>query len=171
MDSSRWPMQYNAASFYGPVGKVPSLLVNLPFPYPVYFGVHLVHSCQIHKKCADSLGEVFRTIARWHGYDDNLPPEDLKQVLSNMRADGSSCYDGTYALRNKTGGNSVSMHAYGCAIDFDAARNPRGKPGHFKPFDIVVTAFKSEGWIWGGDWHGATCDPMHFQAARVLTRV
>jgi hypothetical protein len=67
------------------------------------------------------------------------------------------------------------MHAYGCAIDFDAPRNGLGdKTPNFANIPEVLSAFKSEGAIWGGDWNGngdtqdeRRCDGMHWQFARL----
>jgi hypothetical protein len=62
------------------------------------------------------------------------------------------------------------MHSWGCAIDLDPGRNAfHDQTGHFGAGGAiaVVRAFEAEGWIWGGRWAGRSCDPMHFQAARV----
>lgn len=160
--TNNWPLQSDAARFYGVVGSIPAQLANVPFPFPVFFGAYHVRSCQIHKKCALSLARVFSSIAQT--YDCGANPSDAARA--KMQRDGVSQYDGTYALRNKVGGSTLSMHAYGCAIDFDAAHNPRGKQGRFKADSAIVKCFEAEGWIWGGHWHNDTCDPMHFQAAR-----
>lgn len=54
---------------------------------------------------------------------------------------------------------SLSMHAYGIALDINPAQNKVGTRGNIP--DKWVEAFKYEGFIWGGDWK--TPDPMHFE--------
>ncbi len=75
-------------------------------------------------------------------------------------------YDGSFNLRPMRGGTTLSMHAYGCALDFDAADNPFHSETHlFTADSIIVQKFEAAGWIWGGRW--LSPDAMHFQAARV----
>jgi D-alanyl-D-alanine carboxypeptidase len=162
-NTSRWPTQAQVPQYYGSVGSIPSHLVNVPFPYPVFYGPYLVHSCMIHRLCADSLTRILAKIAAEYHYSITY----AAYAVPKMTRDGVNQYDGTYNLRNKTNEATLSMHAFGIAIDFDAGHNPRGKPGRFKVDCPIVQAFEAEEWIWGGRWEGATCDPMHFQAARV----
>jgi hypothetical protein len=66
------------------------------------------------------------------------------------------------------GSHALSMHSYGCAVDFDPARNAfhNRHPSFGTPANrYVVEAFAAEGWVWGGQWRDP--DGMHFQAARV----
>ena len=74
----------------------------------------------------------------------------------------------------------LSQHAYGLAIDLDPFQNPYTKgdlvlpelasayldrgadqAGMIAPADVVVTAFASIGWEWGGDWQSLK-DYQHF---------
>jgi hypothetical protein len=58
------------------------------------------------------------------------------------------------------------MHSWGCAIDFDSARNGFGDTTpNFALIPAVTDAFLAESWVWGGKWHKP--DGMHFQAAFV----
>lgn len=61
----------------------------------------------------------------------------------------------------------LSMHSWGIAVDFDPGENTRirSKIGTVAIHPVFVDTFKREGWTWGGDWKGASFDPMHFQAA------
>jgi hypothetical protein len=72
-------------------------------------------------------------------------------------------YDGGYAWRTQRGSTSkLSMHAFGAALDFDAATNKLGRKGDM---DLgVVAAFEASGWTWGGRF--GRYDFMHFQWAR-----
>jgi hypothetical protein len=87
-----------------------------------------------------------------------------------------------------SGGNSLSMHAYGLAIDLNPEQNPfiqktgtkaeispkggenyldrtNSRPGMAEP---VVDLFADNGFsIWGGDWHSPV-DYQHFQVGRDL---
>jgi hypothetical protein len=78
---------------------------------------------------------------------------------------GLSNYSGSYNYRSVRGSVRLSCHAFGAAIDIDAEQNPmnyNGDHGNMPP--IVINAFKSVGWFWGGDYQTRK-DPMHFGAA------
>ena len=68
---------------------------------------------------------------------------------------------GGFSLRDKTGGGSLSEHAWGNAIDINPADNPFGSSRNNMPPNIHDLAAKY-GLIWGGDWKSSP-DPMHFQ--------
>ncbi len=77
--------------------------------------------------------------------------------------------------------DTVSQHSYGWAIDVNPIQNPYvtstgyvrnnnarpyrdrslSAPGMIHPNDVVVRAFASIGWTWGGYWSGDK-DYMHF---------
>lgn len=74
-------------------------------------------------------------------------------------------YDGCYVDRPKRGGGGVSSHAYGAAIDLNAAWNglgatpaARGAKGSLWE---VVGIFEACGFGWGGFW--SRPDGMHFE--------
>lgn len=167
MTKSPWPTQLEVTKFYGNPGDMTKNLVTVAFPFPVYFGHYLVRTCQIHKLCSSSLTTVLNNVAKEYGYDAGDISNASLYAISRMHNDGVSIYDGTYAMRNMRGAHSLSMHAFGCAIDFDATHNPRGHAGRFTCDSILVRAFEAEGWVWGGRWSRTSCDPMHFQAAKV----
>ena len=60
----------------------------------------------------------------------------------------------------------LSYHSYGIAVDFDPTDNPRQGTGTVELHPAFVKVFKDAGWSWGGDWKGASRDPMHFEAMR-----
>ena len=69
---------------------------------------------------------------------------------------------GGYNLRNKRGGNSLSEHAFGNAIDINPGENPMGKNlVTDMPANIRELAAKY-GLSWGGDWKSVK-DAMHFE--------
>jgi D-alanyl-D-alanine carboxypeptidase len=87
----------------------------------------------------------------------------------------------SFACRPATGSQTTwSRHAYGLAIDVNPFHNPyvkgaivlpelatayvdRGnvRPGMITSNDVVVRAFRSIGWTWGGDWNTLK-DFQHF---------
>jgi hypothetical protein len=74
---------------------------------------------------------------------------------------------GGYNLRETTGGNTLSPHAYGLAVDVNWKANPYSKNAQGGtlttdlPSGISGLAHKW-GLTWGGDWKSLK-DPMHFQ--------
>ncbi|MFC4639805.1 M15 family metallopeptidase [Deinococcus hohokamensis] len=58
----------------------------------------------------------------------------------------------------------LSVHAFGAAVDFDAAWNGYGVPIERMGINRdVVRIFEECGWTWGGRWTGEYADGMHFQ--------
>ncbi len=97
----------------------------------------------------------------------------------SMAADTTSGFNCRRAVA--PGPPQWSMHAYGLAIDVNTVQNPYVeagvgvqppagaaytnrsdiRPGMAYPGGILVRAFKSIGWGWGGDWSGSP-DYQHF---------
>jgi hypothetical protein len=92
--------------------------------------------------------------------------------------DNTSAFNCRYAVAS--GPKHWSMHAYGEAVDVNTVENPyvfggvarpaagrayanraRVRPGMAVPGGILVEAFRSVGWGWGGDWTGSP-DYQHF---------
>lgn len=114
-------------------------------------------SIRIHRRCSESLTRILYQIAH------DFPTQQAREAA------GVHLFGGSYSFRMKRGGTTLSTHSFGCAIDLNPAGNPMGKP--WKPLkgmlpQLVIAAFKEEGWVWGGDWKNNP-DPMHFQAARL----
>ena len=106
---------------------------------------------------------------------DNYGASDRK----SMNADNTSCYNGRW----RGGTTDVwSMHAYGLAIDINTVENPwvyssgvspeAGRAytnrsltakGMIHAGDVVVKAFASIGWTWGGSWSSSR-DYQHFSS-------
>jgi hypothetical protein len=104
-------------------------------------------------------------IAAFHGSDD-----------ASMAADNTSAFN----CRQAVGGSGWSEHAYGTAIDVNPVENPyvlggkalppagrryldraRVRPGMAVAGGVLVRAFASVGWKWGGRWAGSP-DYQHF---------
>lgn len=152
-----WPLQKNCVAFYGNP-RVNNAqwqkdnLVTITPPWKLYFEGNLVTAIRIHKKCAASLKRILDAIWKRVGKSQ----AEIDRI-------GMSKYSGSYNLRNIGGSNVLSMHGYGCAVDFDSANNSLGDstPAMDRR---VVEEFEREGWEWGGHWKGRP-DGMHFQAA------
>lgn len=146
------------------------------FDGKVHTGKLIVNSTWAAKLCT-----VFRKLydARFRIHHmqliDNYGADDEK----SMAADNTSGYNG----RIVNGRPGVwSMHAYGLAVDINTVENPwvdgtdvspaNGRayldrklvaPGMIHSGDVVVKAFQSIGWKWGGYWYGGK-DYQHFSS-------
>lgn len=156
-----WPLQKDCTKFYGnPRGSGGKAnpkweaenLVLVKCPWTLRFEGKFVSGIRIHKKCADSLRRVLAAI--W---------EACGRSQAEIDRIGMSKYGGSYNFRSMRGSNSLSMHSYGIAVDFDPSRNGLGDATPAMDHR-VVRAFEAEGWEWGGHW--SRPDGMHFQAAR-----
>jgi len=102
----------------------------------------------------------FRKNGRW---DD-----DLSMIANNTSG---------FNYREKTGGGSLSNHAYGRAIDINTVQNPYtkgaivlppgavwepGKPGTLTADHAITRKFIELGWAWGGAWT-SPIDYQHFE--------
>lgn len=155
-----WPTQAHAMAFYGnPASKgwAASHLVSVPCPWTLLMEKTVLHSIQIHKLCAPSLGRVLEYTWERCGKDQ----EKINALHFNL-------YSGSYNYRPMRGGTSLSMHSYGAAIDWDDQENQQHAQKHlFTKDTILIKAFLDEGWIWGGNWSPKSIDSMHVQAAVV----
>lgn len=159
--TNKWPLQKDCFSFYGDPRKSGWLQANtthVDCPWPLHMdGGVTIHNILIHKKCAESLTRVLGNI--WEAVSHDLAK------IHELRYD---IFDGSYALRNKRGGSSISMHGFAVASDWDAKDNQQHSQKHlFSEHSLIVVKFKEEGAIWGGDWSPGSIDAMHFQFARV----
>lgn len=105
--------------------------------------------------------------------------EDLKNVLQKAQDGGFKVYSiGGFSWRNVAHSSKMSQHALGLAVDINVTENYCVYPDTGKidagsfwdpsrseysiPKDgVLVKAFKSIGWGWGGDWKSKK-DYMHF---------
>jgi len=160
-----WPLQSQCDAYYGnPRGAgrynptwAKSNLTHVHCPWPLRMGEIPIPSIAIHRRCAASLERVLARI--W---------SEVGQSNARIRELRYDVFSGSFAYRAKRGATSLSMHAYGAAIDWDAPDNEMHSARHlFTPDSPLIRAFKEEGWSWGGDWSGSGVDAMHVQAARV----
>ena len=149
-----WPESDQASlrKFYGAPGDE-SQLVMLDFPFPMFYDGKRVTRTRVHHKCAESLIRVLKDIGtRYHGQSGIM--EEAED------------YGGVFNFRNKRGGTSYSVHAYGAAIDLDADDNTFRDTWPLQadmPLEIME-CFAREGWVSAGAFWGY--DAMHFQATK-----
>lgn len=156
--ASNWPHQRSVDSFFGAAGsaRCSSGRAILPFSFPLAWDLaQSVKSIACHEIVAEPLTRIFADAAQHYGEQ-------------RYRSLGLDLYGGCYAYRTMRAGLSLSMHAYGIAVDIDPQRNQLrwgrdraqlARP-EYEPFWQIVEA------------HGATSlgraknyDWMHFQFA------
>lgn len=139
-------------------------LVYIVPPFPMtYAGQKLKRGFRMHRECAASMERVLANLLDAANGD-----------LPTLKKWGVTTFGGSVNFRLMRGGNKLSMHSYGCAIDLDPVRNALSdKTPNFAKYPLVLSAFASEGWLWGGDWNGngssadeRRADGMHWQATR-----
>lgn len=166
-----FPTQRNCDTFYGNPRGVGGAVVSKKWYaeniiyvaplWPMKMGDIKITRIPFHRRAAPALAAVFAEIR------DEMP--------GLIRAAGLNIFGGSFNYRPMRGGTALSMHAYGCAIDFDPARNGLGdRTPHIANFPEIIAVFRKHGAIWGGDWDGdgdtldeRRCDGMHFQFARL----
>ncbi len=153
-----WPTPDEVEEFYGRPWEDSSLLVQVWPPWFMYAAWEptiLIPRFTVNRRCAESLERICIHIWDASGHDNDV-----------IRFWGMHLYGGCYANRNIRGGKAKSMHAYGCAVDFDPLRNALGNPNpNFAKIPEVLAAFDSECWSWGGNFETRP-DGMHWEAVR-----
>ncbi|MBR5889807.1 MAG: hypothetical protein IKY92_07180 [Akkermansia sp.] len=155
----RWPLQSDVRSGGSVFGKAgdESRLVNVVPPFPVYFEGQRVRSIRVHEVIADDVREALEEVLAHYG-------------LERIRKLKLDQYGGSYNYRPSRGGSSLSMHAWGIALDWMPAENAlrMGAP------EAVLSGAEYRAWweIW--ELHGAVSlgrernyDWMHLQFARL----
>jgi D-alanyl-D-alanine carboxypeptidase len=93
--------------------------------------------------------------------------EPLTKAFNNIISRGLinqlKTWDGCFNIRKKRGATSQSLHAWGIAIDINAAWNGFGKKPTMS--QELVKCFTDAGFDWGGTW--SKPDGMHFQLAKI----
>lgn len=145
-----WPHDDTASKlkFFGKPG---TNLVPLTPPFQMYYDGHALKSITVNKMIATALLLVFSEILDKCGHDQK-----------KVDATGASAYGGCYNNRPIRGSSNISNHAFAAAIDIDPEHNPLGGTKGKMPL-LVITAFKNQGFLWGGDYKGRK-DQMHFEA-------
>jgi hypothetical protein len=161
-----------------PVGPADLRLVRVSFRG--FNGRTHVGALVVHRRITGDVIRVFRRL-----YTAGFPIRRMTPVSAyrgsddaSMAADNTSGFNCRRAVGSATGG--WSQHAYGTAIDVNPVENPyvlRGRalppagrryldrskfrPGMALRGGVLVKAFESVGWTWGGRWAGSP-DYQHF---------
>lgn len=153
---TQWPRdrQSELIAYYGtPGGIVERQLVKVVPPFQMFYEGRPVSALLFHKKAADALKIALDKV--WN---------DCGRSQKKIDSLGISKTAGTYVKRKIKGSENWSNHAFGGAIDINSQENGFGRGrGTIPP--VLVAAFDSVGFRWGGRYRGRT-DPMHFEAVR-----
>jgi hypothetical protein len=160
-----------------PVGLADLRLVTLT--YRGFDGGDHTGRLIANRDAASALVAVFRRL-----YAARFPIRRIEPVdryggddYRSIEADNTSAFN----CRTATGSTRWSNHAYGRAIDVNPIENPyvsggtsshrasapyldrtRHRPGMAYVGGVLVDAFQSVGWGWGGSWSGSVRDYQHF---------
>ena len=153
-----WPTQKqvrSGKSIFGSPGS--KALVRVVPPYPLYYDGGKVSSISVHEVVAGHVEEALQEVLDAYGY------QRIKEL-------GLDQYGGCYNYRKTTGGSSLSMHAWGIALDFC----PDGNGMNDRAPEASLSREECRAWweIW--ERHGAVSmgrargyDWMHLQFARL----
>lgn len=155
----KWPSQAivrSGLSIFGKPGDE-SQLVNIKPAYQLYYCGTPVKTIRVHKLIAADVEAALKEILAHYGQ------AEIKRL-------GLDQYSGSYNYRKSTGASSLSMHAWGIALDFAAEKNTYS----MKKPQASLSHPDCEMWwkIW--EKHGAVSlgrelgyDYMHLQFARL----
>lgn len=133
----------------------------------------------------DAVGDLVRVFSRL--YAARFPIRRMRPIDAyhgrdevSLAADNTASFNCRYAVAS--GPRRWSAHAFGRAVDVDPVENPyleggrvhprngraylnrtRPRPGMAVRGGVLVRAFASVGWAWGGRWAGSP-DYQHFSA-------
>jgi hypothetical protein len=153
------PLQSKCLSLFGNPSDRNWAAKNIVYvvpPFKMNMGGIPISRIKINKVAAPSLKAVLDDI--WLACDKS------QTKIVRVHADR---FSGDWVVRPMRGGSAPSMHSFALALDLDAGNNGLGAlETFFMPGSLVVEAFESRGWVWGGRWKGRR-DAMHFQYAKV----
>lgn len=103
-------------------------------------------------------------VLRSQMYVNRIIVEPLENVLRCLITEGLhkeiKTFDGCYNPRLSRGLTTISRHAFGLAVDFNAAQNPLF--GEVTWSDAFLNVWRENDWTCGADWL-RRIDGMHFQ--------
>ena len=158
----------------------PAQLRHLRLSYWGFDGRPHTGTLVVNASAVDDLVQVFSRL-----YEARFPIRRMRPIDAYRGDDERSlAADNTSAFNCRDvvgpGPRRWSVHAYGLAVDVDPVENPylesgrvhplagrafldrsRVRPGMAVPGGLLVRAFASVGWAWGGRWSG-TPDYQHF---------
>ena len=116
-----------------------------------YEGKVMSSGVLVNKKIVVALMAVFAEV--W---------EKCQHDQKKVDATGISDYGGCYNPRPIAGSSNWSNHSWAAAIDLSPGTNGFRHDSSTTISNIVIDAFRRQGALWGGDYHGRK-DPMHFE--------
>lgn len=152
-----WPTEADVPKYFGQPGEGLQL-ADLPYPMRLAWDTGtVVRRITCHSLVALPLQRIFSRTLEHYGMDR----------LSTL---GLDLFGGCYKDREKVGGTTKSMHAYGIAVDLDPDRNQlkwgRSRASLAKPdYDAFWAIVESEKAVSLG--RERNYDWMHFQFARL----
>lgn len=154
MTTQQVTKKYGAANVTGA-----GYLVKIKLPYPMRIAWDLdssVNSMMCHKLVADNFIAVFNELLATYGYDK------IKEL-------GIDLFGGCFNYRKMRGGNALSMHSWGIAIDISPLANglktPFNKALFSKPeYAKMHEIFEKNGFINLGKTKGY--DAMHWEISK-----
>lgn len=108
-----WGKTSDLNKLYGPAGSAACTAGKVVVPFKMKLAWDLdtsISSFKCHEKVADSLTRIYKRV------ESEFSPAQIKDL-------GLDLFGGCYNYRNKIGGTTLSMHAYGIAVDTDPLRN------------------------------------------------
>lgn len=130
-------------------------LIKIKPPYPMFWSWdkgRMVGAITLHKKCAPAF------LASLEGIRDTFNQFERKKFQLDMCGGG-------YNFRLMRGGNRLSVHSWGAALDLAPEINFLGRR-HDTGLGMMpkeaVSIFQKNGLKWGGKW--TRPDAQHFQA-------
>ena len=143
----------------------------------------------LHRDVAEAVSRVFGVLFEHRYPIRRMVPIDVfgaqpdamdgADDFASIEADNTSAFN---CRRRTASGDEYSEHSYGRAIDLNPIENPyvsrqgttshpasrkyldrSPRPGVVTDGDVVVEAFASIGWSWGGHWTGIK-DYQHFSS-------
>lgn len=160
----------------------PAQLRLLHLSYEGFDGRSHVGAMVVNARVAKAVIRVFETLYRERFPIHSMIPESrfAGHDPASMAADNTSGFNCRYAVA--PGSRQWSVHAFGEAIDVNPVQNPYRENGVAQPRSgtaylnrsavrpgmavsggVLVNAFASLGWYWGGRWI-ASPDYQHFSA-------
>lgn len=124
-------------------------------PFALTYAGQTVKSVRCHRLVATAFVGALEAIRDAYSGD-----------LEWLHASGITVFGGSYNYRLMRGLNSLSMHSYGIAFDFDPARNGLNNPTpNFANYPEILKAWELVGATWGGNF--SRPDGMHWQFADI----
>lgn len=154
---SRWPHDDTASknAFYGDFRQkswASLYLVHIKPPFTMWYDHRPMPSgILVNKMCADAMLAAFREVWDACGHDQEAVDKS-----------GASDYGGCFNIRAIAGSSNYSNHSWAAAIDLAPSTNGFRHDASTTLSSEVITAFKNQGALWGGDYKGRK-DPMHFE--------